>query len=141
MKQAQISFYEQEMLIEDINVFIKLPYQEILYLEYSSPYIFIFQYNGEKYCITQSLSAITRELPYSFALANRSVVVNLNYFECIQKENSKAWLKLKTGFRIPVSRRKIETIRDKVLKVSTIDFCCEKCIGCKNLGKECSLNQ
>jgi DNA-binding LytR/AlgR family response regulator len=75
---------KKSIFIKEKNLFVKLPFTEITFLQKDHVYIDIHTLSGRKYVVRNSLEEFCKKLPKSmFYRVHRSYVINLEHIESI----------------------------------------------------------
>ncbi len=117
MKKATLTHLDEEIIVMACGDLTRILYHNILFIEYSQPYVFIHTSLDKKYCVFTSLLSIAEKLPLHFHLCNRSTIINLSYVNFIGKENQGYVLKLNSGKIFRVSRRKYKLALEQFGKI------------------------
>ena len=78
------SFKKDFMFIKSKGLFIKLMFQDIVWIKSSFEYIIIYTFDN-KYMVYSSMSQILKKLPNSFIRVHRSNIVSLNKIDKIDR--------------------------------------------------------
>lgn len=95
--------------IKEKKLFIKLKFEDVLYLKSEHVYIEITLVNNKKYVIRGSLNHIILKLDATFIRVHRSYIVNLNYLE--QIDNTIIKIKKES---IPIGKKYKEDLLQKI---------------------------
>lgn len=85
---------------------------QIIRMEAKENYTMFFHLNGKTNMIAYTLKNYQDYLDYPFVRVNRSCIVNLFYFSNICYQNKK--LQLTDGSQIQISRRRLESVLEKI---------------------------
>lgn len=103
---------ENNYIFFNNNKTIKIPYQHILYFSSSNHYIDI-NTTTISYSHKAKIKDMKCHLPYYFVQCHRSVLVNINYVDKINKNN----LFLSNGEELPISNTYLEEVRTAFLSI------------------------
>ena len=103
---------ENNYVLFSNNKTIKIPYQQILYFSSSNHYIDIKTVTTS-YSHKAKIKDMKCHLPYHFVQCHRSVLVNINYVDKINKNN----LILSNGEELPISNTYLEEVRTAFLSI------------------------
>lgn len=105
-----ISIGQQVLELAMRERILRLPYQEIQYVESDGRYLYIHQnYRTDR--VTMKLSELMKLLPESFLCCHQSYVVNMDK---ILKFSGKE-IELQNGVVMPVSRSRYQKVKDTIL--------------------------
>lgn len=93
----------------------RLAVSDVKYLEIMDQTLSVFTVSGEISLRYKMENAERLLLPYGFLRVHKSYLVNYNYIHSIQREE----LRLTDGTRIPVSRRRYQTLQEAFLWLTT----------------------
>jgi len=93
----------------------RLPCSEIVHLVAAGNYTEVHTQTGATHLDNRNLSALLELLPGGFVRNHRSHAVNLDHVEALTSEvGSRYQLLLKTGASVPVSRREVAGLRERL---------------------------
>ena len=85
------------------------------YIE-SCNYYALIHTNDKTYITRQTLDEFTSKLePHSFLRIHRSILINLNIFQCMERENKGLVVRTTIGKTFKVSRYRQKVVRSRVL--------------------------
>lgn len=92
-----------------------LPLEEVVYVRGAGDYAELHCRDGSTRLHAKTLNALEEELPESFLRVHRSFIVRLSAVRALQtEEGSRYALRLAGGERIPVSRRRVGQVRERL---------------------------
>lgn len=101
---------EKELWLQTSEGMVRIPVNEIRYLEVQRNYVTI--YGGENYTVKKTLAELERDLDESFFRTGRSFIVNLRFVQKITKSQ----VVLKDGTQVPLSRGLYEKINRAMIQ-------------------------
>lgn len=99
------------IFIKQKQLFIKIYFNDILFLKSDHVYTEIFVKNGEKYIIRESLGEYANQLNEDFVRVHRSFIVNFQYISKIEPNQL-----IINEFEIPISKQHRNEILEKLEK-------------------------
>jgi two-component system, LytTR family, response regulator len=89
--------------------------QAISYIEACNYYALVHA-GGKTYVVRQTLDDIELRLTgHSFLRVHRSVILNLNIFQCMERSHQGLVVRTTIGRDFKVSRYRVKSIRDRIL--------------------------
>jgi len=92
-----------------------VPSSTVAYVKSDGPYAELHTADGSKHLIRESMKALENQLdPSRFCRIHRSTIINLDFVESVEPNyNDRYVVRLVTGERLDVSRRRRETFEDR----------------------------
>ncbi len=110
--EEKLSIFNNCVFIKQNNRFVKVPFEDIIYLQVDDKYIEIYMKEGSKYLVRSSMDTMLEHLKaFTFMRIHRSYAVNLDYLKEINGE-----VVVINNKEIPIGR----AFRDELLKKITI---------------------
>ncbi|MDE7390810.1 MAG: LytTR family DNA-binding domain-containing protein, partial [Lachnospiraceae bacterium] len=107
MDKITIGYSKQSYQIHRRNSFVRVPYDEIVFVESSNSKCILKRNNGEEFVIYKRLSDIETELmDKRFLRSHRSFLVNMSYITAVDKEFT-----LTTGDVVLIRQKSLKKIR------------------------------
>jgi DNA-binding LytR/AlgR family response regulator len=131
MKNTDLHFTSDAIIIRESYKVICLPYHDILFFHLNASYITIGLIKEKSLLIRSSLSLILKSLPGVFVLCNRTTIVNQLYVKTIEDEKS---VILSNGESFILSRRKQDVFIDHYLHLRKRPRTCCKCFCCNHFS-------
>ncbi|MFC7445883.1 MULTISPECIES: LytR/AlgR family response regulator transcription factor [Mesoflavibacter] len=97
------------LFVKEKGMFIKLNFEDILYIKSDHVYVEIILYNAKKHVIRISLNDIIHKLPDNFIRVHRGYIVNYNHLEKIQTN-----MLVINGLEIPLGKKYKENLLQKI---------------------------
>lgn len=99
------------LIFQDGRNIIRLLYEDILYFENRSHWVYIYTFDSE-YKTYMTFAKLLKQIDMrQFVITHKSYIINLNYF----KELCRNDIKLRNGFVIPLSRNYKNEVKLKIL--------------------------
>lgn len=105
-----------DLVVYAKNRMIKVGYPEIILLRMDSGYTVIELNSGKTYLIAVALKVLEKILPDYFFRINRSEIVNMKCCVACNIVDGKGTVKLHTGKRLVLSRRRISFFKERFVK-------------------------
>ncbi|HHP7236923.1 LytR/AlgR family response regulator transcription factor [Longibacter sp.] len=92
-----------------------VPSSTVAYVKSDGPYAELHTADGSKHLIRESMKALEKQLdPSRFCRIHRSTIINLDFVESVEPNyNDRYVVRLVTGERLDVSRRRRDTFEDR----------------------------
>lgn len=106
----------KKIFIKNKNITEAIPLSSVIYFRPADHYTEIILANGNKKLHNLSLDKIEKILPAQFERTHRSYIVNTNFIIGLQNfPGSKYELKLKNSEKLPVGRKFVKILREKIM--------------------------
>ena len=105
---------KQCYLISKPHLVEKIPFQNIIYILKDGKYCTLFCRNNQTVSVRKPIAAVLRELPGDlFTRVDRGCIVNMQHARRLENHT----LLCCNGIRLPVSRSKLQTVRQQFFRV------------------------
>jgi two-component system LytT family response regulator len=89
--------------------------EKITFIEACNYYALVHA-DGKTLVVRQTLDEIEERLSgHSFLRLHRSVILNLNIFQCMERQDNRLVVRTTIGRDFKISRRRLKSIRSKIL--------------------------
>jgi len=100
---------KQFIYIKQKNQFLKLRFEDILFLKVEHVYLDIYTVQGEKHMLRESLNDFETKLNEDFIRIHRSCIVNVNHIDLIESQAIKI-----ASYELPLARKYRTSLMEKI---------------------------
>jgi len=118
VKEMDKPINSNRILLHAKNAIEVVTQEELIYLQADSNYCNVFTNDGKRIMVTKTLNELEKLLDLeTFIRIHRSYTVNINYIKKISTEDGAYDVVLQNGNKLPVSRRKKDSLFEKLGQV------------------------
>jgi len=115
-KQQTNSAYNKKLTVSTEKGLQVIDTKQIIYIQAEDSYSHIYRYNEDKLFLSKNLKHFSNILsPAQFVRIHRSFLLNLSFVKSFTR-NQQAKIQLIDGRELPVSRRKVKTLIDRLYR-------------------------
>lgn len=115
MKQENLLFTDEGILLSESSKIRMLAYKDIAYFITDRPYVVIGTNSQERIYIQASMLPIAKSVPSYFCMCSQSAIVNLFHVDAYEERRQTFRVCLKNACIIKVSRRYHNNLRTQIV--------------------------
>ena len=128
--KSKVIFYHLKIEVPDDTKVVALYYGELMYIVYDSPYCWLHFTGNKKYKVETTLQYMLDNLPIAFIRCNKSVILNVFYYE--EYDQTSLMVRMNDGMKFKFARRRVRNFNETKLKLLRISPPCVNCYVCTN---------